>query len=88
VSPRLSLILLTAALPAVAQDTTAARAELVGAGVISTTTLNETFPAFDPRDGSLWFSRYQENFDQQTIYVSRPQGNDWAAPTVAPFSGR
>jgi len=88
VSPRILVpfVLFTAAAPgAAAQDTT--RAELVAPGVISTTDLNETFPAIDPRDGSLWFSRYQQSFDQQTIYVARAQGDRWAPPVVASFSG-
>jgi Tol biopolymer transport system component len=89
VSPRFFLIPLAlgAATPVAAQDPAATRVELVGAGVISTPNLNETFPAIDPRDGSLWFSRYQDDFDRQTIYVARPRGDGWDTPKVAPFSG-
>jgi hypothetical protein len=89
VSPRLFTVIVSAvaALPAAAQDSTRARPELVGPGVVSSTDLNETFPAIDPRDGSLWFSRYQQSFDQQTIHVAQARGDGWEAPAVAPFSG-
>ena len=60
--------------------------ELVGPGVISTEG-QETFPAEDPVDGSLWFSRYEDDFDEQTIYLARRTGDGWAEPEVAPFSG-
>lgn len=63
--------------------------ELVQPGVISTEG-NETFPAVDPVDGSLWFSTYGGGFDQQTIHVAArsASGEGWSEPVVAPFSGR
>jgi hypothetical protein len=60
---------------------------LVGEGVISTGDRHQTFPAEDPVSGDLWFSVYDDDFDEQTILVSRPAGTGWAAPEVAPFSG-
>jgi Tol biopolymer transport system component len=41
----------------------------------------------DPVDGSLWFSVYDDSFDDQTIMFSRRTDSGWAAPEVAPFSG-
>jgi Tol biopolymer transport system component len=60
--------------------------ELVGQGVISTER-NETFPAENPVDDSLWFSVYDDSFDAQTIMLARRTERGWAAPEVAPFSG-
>jgi Tol biopolymer transport system component len=61
--------------------------EIVGEGVISTSS-NQTFPMEDPATGDLWFSSFEGSFDQQTILVARRTENGWAAPQVAPFSGR
>lgn len=62
--------------------------ERVQPGVISLADRNETFPAIDPVDGSLWFSVYDGSFDAQTIMVARPaEGGAWAAAEVAAFSG-
>ncbi len=47
-----------------------------------------TFPSVDPGTGDLWFSVFTGSFDDQTIYVSRHAGGTFAAPEVAPFSGR
>lgn len=63
------------------------QAELVGPGVISLPDRNEAFPAVDPRDGSLWFSIYDDSFDEQTIMFARRTESGWARPEVAPFSG-
>lgn len=60
--------------------------EVVGQGVISTER-NETFPAENPGDGSLWFSVYDHSFADQTIMVAQRTASGWAAPEVAPFSG-
>ena len=60
--------------------------EVVAPGVISTER-NETFPAEDPKHGSLWFSVYDESFGAQTIMFARPTESGWAAHEVAPFSG-
>lgn len=49
--------------------------------------LNQTFPAEDPVTGDLWFSVYEDSFDDQTIMVARRSGDDWSTPEVAPFSG-
>jgi|GEM_PF-2953443 len=48
---------------------------------------NQTFPAIDPVTGDLWFSVYEDSFDDQTIMVARKEEAGWAAPEVAPFSG-
>ena len=61
--------------------------EVVGQGVISTER-NETFPAEDPTDGSLWFSMYDNSFGAQTILFARRIESGWAPPEVAPFSGK
>ena len=60
--------------------------ELVQPGVISTDR-NETFPAIDPRDGSLWFSVYDRDFDAQTLVVARARGAGFERPVRAPFAG-
>ncbi len=62
--------------------------EVVGPGVVSTDGRNETFPALDPVDGSLWFSVYADDFDRQTILRAERAGDGWASPEVVPFSGR
>ena len=67
-------------------DRVTAAPELVGPGTISTEA-NETFPAIDPRDGSLWLSIYEDAFDAQTIVVAERSASGWDAPEVAPFSG-
>jgi Tol biopolymer transport system component len=61
--------------------------ELVQPGVISTDR-NETFPAIDPADGSLWFSVYTDNFDRQVIMRARRAGSAWRTPAVVAFSAR
>jgi Tol biopolymer transport system component len=60
--------------------------EVVGEGIVSTDR-NETFPAVNPVDGSLWFSVYDNSFDAQTIMFSRQTDSRWSAPETAPFSG-
>ena len=86
------LIMLSFGISAVGQSeaglTTASPAaiERVAAGIISTDR-NETFPMVDPVNGSLWFSVYDDSFDDQTIMFSRRTDSGWAAPEVAPFSG-
>lgn len=67
-------------------DAEPSRVELVGRGVISTDR-NETFPAEDPVDGSLWFSVYDASFEGQTIMFARRTRSGWSTPQVAPFSG-
>jgi len=49
---------------------------------------NETFPVEDPVDGSLWFSRYDDDFDEQEIWRARRSEDGWEEPETAPFSGR
>jgi len=60
--------------------------EIVGEGVISTSR-NETFPAEDPVDGSLWFSVYDDSFGAQTIVRARAVEDGWTSAEVASFSG-
>ena len=60
--------------------------ELVGEGVVSTDR-NETFPAEDPVDGTLWFSVYDDSFGAQTLMLARRGQDGWQTPEVAPFSG-
>ncbi len=60
--------------------------ELVGEGTISTDR-NQTFPAQDPTDGSLWFSVYENSFSAQTIMFAEQTESGWSDPRVAPFSG-
>ncbi len=73
---------------AAGESVTAQQVERVGAGVISLDGRNETFPAVDPADGSLWFSVYDRSFDAQTIVRAPPSGAGWTVAAVAPFSGR
>lgn len=61
--------------------------EVIGAGVISTPSRNEVFPAEDPVTGDLWFSAYDDDFNGQTVMVSRRAPSGWSEPEVAPFSG-
>jgi len=62
------------------------RVELVGPGVISTDR-NETFPAEDPIDGSMWFSVDDRSFGAQIIMHAKNAASGWATPEVASFSG-
>jgi Tol biopolymer transport system component len=73
-------------LPAVVS---AQQPEKVQPAVISLDDRNETFPAIEPRDGSLWFSAYQgQTYDTQTVMVARPDPmGGWFPAEVAPFSG-
>lgn len=63
------------------------RVEVVQPGTVSTA-LNETFPMIDPVDGSLWFSRFERSFAQQTIWRAPRTGAAWGEPAIAAFSGR
>jgi Tol biopolymer transport system component len=76
---------LTASTGAAAQESPIG-VELVGPGVISTEG-NETFPAEDPVDASLWFSIYEDSFGAQTIVRSTRTASGWGEPKIAPFSG-
>ena len=62
--------------------------KLVADGLISTAR-NETFPAIDPRDGSLWYSSYDADFDRQVVMRAARStartGTGWATPTRVPF---
>ena len=69
-----------------AGETEAQLVERVQPGVISSAA-NENFPMIDPLDGSLWFSRYERGFNDQTIWRAPLQGETWGAPEVVPFSG-
>jgi ketosteroid isomerase-like protein len=62
---------------------------VVGAGTVSLDGRNETWPAVDPVDGSLWFSVYSDDFDAQRLYRSERADGGWgpAAP-VAWSDGR
>ena len=60
--------------------------ERVGEGAVSTGR-NETFPEIDPANGWLYFSIYDDSFDQQSIWYSRPAANGgWEAPEPAAFA--
>ena len=75
------------AFASVGQAQTAAEPKLVADGVISTA-LNETFPAIDPADGSLWYSSYEKDFDRQVVMrAARKRGNGggWEAPARVAF---
>jgi Tol biopolymer transport system component len=56
--------------------------ELVQPGVISTDG-HETFPAVDPVDGSLWFSRYEADFGEQVMMRAAWGDGVWHEPSVA-----
>jgi hypothetical protein len=58
---------------------------LVQDGVISATGRNETFPAVDPVDGSLWFSVYDNDFGMQHIMRASREGEGWGVASPAPF---
>ena len=61
--------------------------EIVAEGVVSTAR-NQTFPSVDPVSGDLWFSEYNDSFDEQTILVSHQVDETWQHPEVASFSGK
>ena len=61
---------------------------VVQPGVISLKGRHETFPAIDPVDGSLWFSFYNDNWDQQTIMRAPKSGDGWGPAVTVPFSGK
>lgn len=65
----------------------AQQVEMVQPGIISTS-INETFPMVNPVDGSLWFSRYDRGFADQTIWRAPRVGGEWGEAEVVPFSGR
>jgi hypothetical protein len=56
-------------------------------GVVSTGEY-ESHPAFTPDGRTLYFVRSTPEFTDWTIYVSHHQDGRWAAPKVAPFSGK
>lgn len=60
---------------------------IFGAGTISTGDF-DSHPAFTPDGATLFFVRSPPNFNFWTIVVSRFERGAWAAPEVAPFSGR
>jgi hypothetical protein len=62
--------------------------EIVAPGRLSLEGRNETFPAVDPVDGSLWFSIYEGSFEDQTILRALADGASWGDAETAPFSGR
>lgn len=61
--------------------------ERVGPGIISTDR-NETFPSPSADGATLYFSRYGDDFDCQTLMVSRRSEDGWTEPERLPFSGR
>ena len=69
------------------EATSPGRVEIVGEGVISTSG-NQTFPSQDRVTGDLWFSVYEDSFDEQSIMVSRQTESGWASPEMASFSGK
>lgn len=64
----------------------AQQVERVQPGSISSE-VNETFPMVDPVDGSLWFSRYERGFNNQTIWRAPRDGDHWGTAAVVGFSG-
>jgi len=85
---RLIVLVLTGfASIAAAQSNDEALVEIVGVGDISTQR-NEAFPTIDPVTGSIWYSSYDESFDEQTITYARWNGVSWSTPEVASFSGQ
>ena len=61
--------------------------ERVAPGVLSTER-NETFPSPSPDGKIVYFSRYEDDFDCQTLMVSRRLDGVWSEPEPLPFSGR
>lgn len=78
--------ILLAQATAVAPVAGQAEAELVQPGVVSTER-NETFPAVDPVDGSLWFSVYERDFDRQVMMRAPRGASGWSDPGEAWPSG-
>ena len=87
ISIRSASLLMVCLTLASARATAQATPEVVQQGVISTDK-NETFPAIDPTDGSLWFSVYTDNFDRQVIMRAARAQSGWEAPAVVSFSGK
>lgn len=61
--------------------------ERVAPGIVSTDR-NETFPSPSPDGKVLYFSRYEDDFDCQTLMVVRRVDGEWSEPEPLPFSGR
>lgn len=61
--------------------------ERVGPGIVSTDR-NETFPSPAPDGGTLYFSRYEDDFDCQILMAARRSEDGWDEPEPLPFSGR
>lgn len=61
--------------------------EIVAEG-LTAASVNQTFPSQDPATGDLWFSVYEDSFDDQTIMIARRTPSGWAPAEPAPFSGK
>lgn len=60
--------------------------QVVQDGLISSPDRQETFPAVDPADGSLWFSVAEGSFDDQRLFRAPLGADGWLAPEPVPFS--
>lgn len=70
------------------QEQNGFRGELLRPGIISTDQAGEVFPAPSPDGSLLYFSKVKgDNWQDQTIMVSRRDSSGWLAPATAPFSG-
>ena len=70
---------------AIAGPVFAADPQVFGSGVISGPA-NEASPVFTPDGKTLYFTR--SNSSDNVLLVSHRQGDAWAQPGIAPFSGR
>lgn len=59
---------------------------MVAEGIVSAPDRNETWPAIDPADGSLWFSVYENDFNAQRLFRAPRDGDGWTTPAPVPFS--
>lgn len=62
--------------------------EVFAPGAISSEDANETWITFSPNGREAVFSRYADDFGEQTLYISALGEEGWSAARQAPFSGR
>lgn len=55
-------------------------------GTVSAPDRNETFPAIDPSDNSLWFSVLTGSFADQRLMRAPRKGDSWGPPAPAPVA--
>ncbi|GAB5536080.1 MAG: hypothetical protein Rubg2KO_23290 [Rubricoccaceae bacterium] len=76
--------------PPVSSDSSVANAvgvERVGVEGLPAS-LNLTFPSIDPVTGDVWFSVYDDSFDDQAVMRAERMDTGWGIPDTVGFSGQ